>query len=268
MLLKIVFVIAIAMHSSFEISMPESSIKMSDGEILEKIWTVIYYYELDELDDEIAAFRTNLDSLKLLCQSEMATKFCAPYVDLVMKGVNSMKTDRDYIERFDVGTDKTSKGRRNSFKIRSIDQQSFINFEMNTTFQNTTILTGKIDKLMQCQPHCHVKIDEFGDIVNEISKNLIERVYSFKTILFNAKYNLYDEMPIPIAREQFMNDMTEVERIIEEESLYEADVAKMESGTMQLASVSIVNNRFLAAITIPLRLKDDIRNRLQAHQYA
>lgn len=268
MAFKYLTIIALTIHLVCAVSIPLTSVIIPpDGKIPDKNWIMVCYHELDEIDDEISEFKKSLNKIKTLCQSPFATDKCGSFVDLLIVGVERVKSDLDYVKTFDKGQNKQSFGRRNNFKLQTIDEATYVNFELPTTFQNISILNGKIDTLSKCQS-CRVNIGEFGDIVNSISFNQMEKVYKLQKAIFNAQHGIATNLTDPIPQEQVIHYLQEVEKIIDDQTMYEIDADKLKNPPANLGNIDVSNNRILVEFVMPLKLKESIRERILSNHNA
>lgn len=258
-------IVAFAPVLAFGISLPVTSLIIPpDGRLPEKNWTIIYYHELTEIDDEITEFRKSLDRIKQLCHSSDSSEMCKSFVDVVRVGVERAESDLAYVKTFDKDAkDAPDVGHRNNYKFSTSDERTYINFEMPTIFQNVSILNEKIDSLSKCHK-CRIDISSFGDIVNGISFNLMEKTYKLQNSLFNAQHGIRGGPPITV--QQLIDDLNKVGNIIEDQTVFEIDADKMnnkgQSGA-RMGNLGVLHNRFMMEIFISLKLKVAISDFLQ-----
>lgn len=225
----------------------------------EKNWTVIYTYELDEIVDELTEFKRCMAKFTDLCQSSNTTKLCGTFCGFIDKEIRWIEARLNYIKLYDViGSKPFSNGRKNAFKMQTIGETTYINGELPTTFAQILKLNQKIGVLNKCRK-CNLNVDEYRHIISSISIIQLGKVNEIETALEYLRVNKCDRTFIPIALQRLFSYLIAVEQIIHGQSLYEIDVTKIKSMAMNMFEASVVNNTFRVNISIPIKLKDCLR---------
>lgn len=252
-------IVAFAPVLAFGISLPVTSLIIPpDGKLPEKNWTVVYYHDLTEIDDEIMEFKKSLDRIKQLCPLSVSTEKCKSFVDVVRVAVERAESDLAYVKTFDKDNYEPNVGHRNSYKFSTNGEKTYINFEMPTIFQNLSILNEKIDSFSKY----HIDISSFGEIVNGITFNLMEKNYKLQNSLFNAQHGIRGT-PSVITVQQLVDDLNKVEKIVEDQTVFEIDANKLNNHPGRMGNLGVTHNRFLMEIFVPLKLKVAITELLQ-----
>lgn len=260
MAIKHLILSAIAIHFAFGDSslVYESSLTFPSEE---KNWTVIYTYELDEIVDELTEFKRSVIKFTDLCQSMNATRKCGTYCGSISKEIGWMETRLDYIKACDVmGNQKYVSGRKNTFKMQTIGETTYINGELPTTFAEILKLNKKIDVLGKCRK-CYMDIDDYRHMISSISIIQLQKVNEIATALKYLRTNKCDHAFIPIALQRLFSYLIEVEQIIQDQSLYEINVKKIKNFAAHMFEATVINNTFRVNISIPIKLKDCIRQK-------
>lgn len=227
----------------------------------EKNWTVIYTYELDEIVDELTEFKRCMTKFTDLCQSSSTTKLCGSFCGFINKEIGWIETRLDYIKSYDVlGSKKYSNGRKNIFKMQTIGETTYINGELPSTFAQILKLNQKIGVANKCRK-CSLNIDDYRHIISSISTIQLEKVNEIATALEYLRNSKCEQAFIPIAVQRLFSYLIEVEKIIHEQSLYEINTKKIKDVAINMFEVAVVNNTFRVNISIPIKLKDCIRQK-------
>lgn len=227
----------------------------------EKNWTVIYTYELDETVDELFEFKRCVTKFDDLCQSLNATKNCGTYSGFITKEIGWIETRLDYIKSCDVmGNKKFSNGRKNTFKMQTIGETTYINGELPTTFVQILKLNQKLDMLKKCRK-CYMDVDDYRHMISSISIIQLQKVNEIATALEYLRGNKCEHAFIPISLQRLFSYLIEVEQIIQDQSLYEINVEKIKHFGANLFEAAVINNTFRVNISIPIRLKNCIRQK-------
>lgn len=263
MITKSILLAVIAVHLAYGKGLPPSSVTQVDNQPPDNVWTLAYYHELDEIDDEISAFEVCLNQMNSVCQLPNATKLCTPYIELVKVALNRTKFNLDYVEKSNVGEKKKRNfpGRRNKLAMVNMGEVTYINFEMITTFRNISILNMKIYEWRNCS-NCHIYLTDFDEIINAISTNLKDKVYKLKQTLFSFQSGVTKSPAILITQQQFNMQLKEFQNIFRAHSPYEITDEKMDNPTMTLDKVFIEDNQFFMKLTIPLQIKKEFKKKL------
>lgn len=227
-----------------------------------KNWTVIYTYELDEIFNELKEFKRCVTKFTDLCQSSNAPKLCAPFCGFINKEIGWIEARLDYIKSHnELGSQKYFHGRKNTFKMQTIGETTYIKGEHPTTFAQIFKLNGKIGVLNKCQK-CNINIDDYRHIISSISTIQLQKVNEIATALEYLRANKCDHAFIPIALQRQFSYLIEVEQIIQEQSFYEINVEKIKNLAIGMFKASVSQNTFRVNISIPIKLKDCIRQKI------
>lgn len=225
----------------------------------EKNWMVIYTYDLDEIIDEFTEFKRCMTKLTDLCQSSNAAKLCAPFCGFIKKEIGWIEARLDYIRFFGAfGVKEHSKGRKNSFKMQSIGETTYINGEYPTTFAQISKLNQKISVSSKCRK-CNINIDDYRHVISAISTIQLQTVNEIATALEYLRPNKCERAFIPVVLQRLFSYLAEVEQFIQEQSLYEINVEKIKHLANNMFEATVVHNTFRVNISIPIKLKDCIR---------
>lgn len=243
--------------SSFIFDLPTPSKSPSE----EKNWTVIYSYDLDEIADELTEFRRCMTKFTDLCQSSNTPSLCAPFCGFIDREIGWIQTRLDYIKSYDVfGSKKHSDGRKNTFKMQTIGETTYINGEHPSTFAQILKLNQKIGLLSKCRK-CNINIDDFRDIISSISTIQLQKVNEMATALEYSRANKCDRAFFPIALQRQFSYLIEVEQFMQAHSSYEIIAGKFLKLANDLFEVAVVHNTFRVKVSVPIMLKDCIRKR-------
>lgn len=227
----------------------------------EKNWTVIYTYELDEIVDELTEFKRCVSEFTDLCQSLNDTKKCGTYCGYINKEIGWIETRLNYIKSCDVmGSQQFSIGRKNKFKMETIGETTHIHGELPTNFEEISKLKQKIQVMKQCRK-CHMDIDDYRRKISSMSMIQLQKVNEIATALEYLRNNKCEHAFIPIALQRLFSYLIEVEQFIQDQSLYEINVKKIKRVATHMFEASVLNNTFRVVISIPIKLKDCVRQK-------
>lgn len=226
----------------------------------EKNWTVIYMYELDEVFDELLEFKRCVVKLNELCHTSGTTKKCGVYCGVINKEIGWIEKRLNYIKTYDVIGSKYTMGRKNTFKMQTIGETTYIKEELPTTFLEILNVNRKLDTLRKCRK-CQLNVDDYRHTVNTISMIQLAKMNEIATVLEYLWASKCDRVFIPITIQRLFSYLIEVERIIQDSSLYEPNATKIKYLAAKLFDATVVNNTFRINVSIPLKLKDCVRQK-------